>query len=333
LRRLSFLVVVLLLLSCQGTVIRISRPLLGTMVNLTFIAKQEGAPEIAGAVFGEIDRIEALMGPGKPASDINRLNDKTWAGPVTVSRETYNLIKKSARISDETGGCFDVTVAPIERLWDCKNKNFVPPARGEMARLLPLVNHRNMLFFPERTGIAFARQGMKIDPGTIARGYAVERGLEILKAQGVRSGIVEIGGGLQAMGTGHDKPWAAIVRHPRINSLLLTIELEDRDAVATSGDYECFVMHGKKRYRQNIDPRTGYPADTFSSVTVISKNAELSNAYAAAIFVMGLAGAREFLERHAEIAVVLVDQKINLYVSKRLKDRMKILDRSKAEWL
>ena len=108
---------------------------------------------------------------------------------------------------------------------------------------------------------------------------------------------------------------------------------EDMDAVATSGDYERFVMHNGVRYHHIIDPRTGYPANTFASVTVISKNPVLSDAYATALFVMGLDAARGFLKRHGEIDVILADKNVNLYVSKRLKDRISLLDQTKVEWL
>jgi thiamine biosynthesis lipoprotein len=319
--------------SCQGSINRISKPLMGTIVNVTFIGDAETAPRTAQAVFDEIERIESLMSPYRPESDVYRLNRDGGAGPVAVSAETYDLIRKSADVSVETGGCFDITFAAMANLWDYKNKNFVPPSRTAVAALLPLVCSKNIIFNPDKKSVAFARPGMKMGLGAIAKGYALSRGIEVLKREGISDAIVEAGGDLQVMGTKHGKPWITGLRHPRRNVILLTIDLADMDAVATSGDYERFVLRNGVRYHHIIDPRTGYPANTFSSVSVFSKSAVLSDAYATAIFVMGLDGAREFLKRHGEIDVILADRNVNLFISRRLKERVTLLEKVKVEWL
>jgi FAD:protein FMN transferase len=252
---------------------------------------------------------------------------------VAVSGETYELVRKSVEISAETGGCFDITFAALSRLWDYKDKNFITPAGTAVAALLPLVGSGNIKLDPAAQSIAFARHGMKIGLGAIAKGYAVERGIDVFRKNGIRSAIVEAGGDLQVMGSRGSRPWITGLRDPRRDSILLTIDLRDLDAVATSGDYERFVMRDGVRYHHIIDPRTGYPTKTFSSVTVISKNAVLSDAYATAIFVMGLEKARGFLGRHAEIDVILADQDVNLYISERLRKRITFLEKMKTEWL
>ena len=257
------LILLFLLISCDGNLSRIGRPQLGTVVNVTFIGDTAVAPQTAQAVFDEIERVESLMSPRRPGSDIDRLNREGAAGPVIVSAETYDLIKKSADISVETGGCFDVTFAAIAHLWDYTDKRFSPPARAAVASLLPLVNSKNILFYPGKKGVAFARHGMKIGLGAIAKGYAVQRGIIALKKKGVRNAIVEAGGDLQVAGSKFGKPWITGLRHPRKDTILATINLEDMDAVATSGDYERFVMRNGVRYHHIIDPRTGYPTDTF----------------------------------------------------------------------
>jgi FAD:protein FMN transferase len=334
---LNRIVVILLILivtsSCQGPISRIGKPLMGTVVNLTFIGDAEKAPRTAQVVFGEIERIESLMSPYRPESDTYRLNRDGGAGPVVVNRETYDLIRKSVNVTTETGGCFDITFACMEHLWDYKKNNFTPPSPSAVAALLPLIGSQNILFYPDKKSISFARPGMKIGLGAIAKGYAVSKGIEALKNKGISDAIVEAGGDLQVMGTKHGKPWITGLRHPRRNIILLTIDLADMDAVATSGDYERVVIRNGVRYHHIIDPRTGYPANTFSSVSVLSKNAVLSDAYATAIFVMGLEGAREFLKRHGEIDVILADQKVNLYISRRLKDRVTFLEKANVEWM
>jgi FAD:protein FMN transferase len=321
------------IISCQKPVNHVTMPLMGTVVNLTMVCDTDLAGPAAGAAFGEIERIEKLMSPVRPGSDIYRLNHEGAAAPVTVSKETYDIIKKSVDISGETDGCFDITFAALERLWNYKDRNFTPPSPGAVAALLPLVGSKNIILDRDGNKVSFARPGMKIGLGAIAKGYAVMKGVEALKGKGVKSGIVDAGGDLQVFGKKLFSPWVTGLRHPRKESILLTIDLDDMDAIATSGDYERFVMCNGVRYHHIINPHTGSPAKGLVSVSVISKSPVLSDAFATAIFVMGLDGARAFLQRHGELNVILVDEKINLYVSRRLSDRMALLEKRKVEWL
>ncbi|MBP7735345.1 MAG: FAD:protein FMN transferase [Spirochaetes bacterium] len=331
--RIALPILLLILLSCQKPVNHVTRPLMGTSVNLTMVCDTELAGAAAGAAFGEIERIEKLLSPVRPESDLYRLNHGGSAGPVTVTGETRDLIKRSVDLSAETGGCFDITFAALEGLWNYKDKNFTPPSPGAVAILLPLVGSKNIILNPDGKSISFARPGVKIGLGAIAKGYAVMKGVEALKGKGVKAGIVDAGGDLQVFGKKFFGSWVTGLRHPRKDAILLTIDLEDMDAIATSGDYERFVMRNGVRYHHIIDPRSGYPTKTFTSVSVISKSAALSDAYATAIFVMGLEKAREFLKQHGEIDVILADDKVNLYISKRLKERITVLEKHAIEWL
>ena len=207
------------------------------------------------AVFGEISHIEALLSPVRPESDVSRLNRDGGAGPVAVSRETYDLVARSVAISGETGGSFDITFAPLEPLWNYKNRNFVPPSAGAVAALLPFVGYDKLRFLPDRGAIAFARPGMRIGLGGMGKGYAVEKGIDVLRKRGVEAGIVTAGGDLQVMGNKFGKPWITGLRDPRRDAILLTLGLEDGDAISTSGDYERFVMHGGVRYHHILDPQ------------------------------------------------------------------------------
>lgn len=332
-KRAIILILVPLLWSCRGAVNSVSRPLVGTIVTVTFICDQEDAPATGEAVFGEIARIERLMAPSDGQSDVSAINRGSGSGPVTVSRETYDLVEKSVRISAETDGSFDITFAPLAPLWNYKDRNFVPPSPGAVAALLPLIGSDKIRLYPERRAVAFALPGMKIGLGAIAKGYAVERGIMALRKRAVESGIVEAGGDLQVIGSKFGKPWVTGLRDPRTDAILLSLELEDGDAIATSGDYERFVMRNGVRYHHIIDPRTGYPASGFSSVSVLSGSASLSDAYATAIFVMGPGRVKEFLGRHAEISVILVDQKERLSISRKLKERVTMLEQRNITWL
>lgn len=321
------------IISCQKPVNHVSMPLMGTSVNLTMVCDTDRAGPAAGAAFSEIERIEKLMSPVKPESDVYRLNREGSVGPVKVSKETYDLLKRSVDISAETDGCFDITFAALEDLWNYKDRNFRPPSAAAVAARLPQVGSKKILFTPDGRAVSFTRPGMKIGMGAIAKGFAVMKGVQALREKGVKAGIVDAGGDLQVFGKKFFSPWVTGLRHPRKESILMTIELEDMDAIATSGDYERFVMRDGVRFHHIIDPHTGYPARGLISVSVVSKSPVLSDAFATAIFVMGLEKAREFLMRHGEIDVILVDEKMDLYVSRRLADRISLVENRKMEWL
>lgn len=332
-KRIIIIALIASLWSCRGAVNSVSRPLLGTMVTVTFIADPEDAPATGEAVFNEIARVEELLSPVRPESDVSRLNRDGGAGPVAVSRETYDLVARAVAISGETDGSFDITFAPLEPLWNYKNRNFVPPSSGAVAALLPRVGYEKLRLLPGRGAIAFDRAGMRIGLGGVGKGYAVEKGIAVLRKRGIEAGIVTAGGDLQVMGTKFGRPWVTGLRDPRRDAILLTLGLEDGDAISTSGDYERFVMHDGVRYHHILDPRTGYPATGFCSVSVLSKSSPLSDAYATAIFIMGPERAREFLDRHSEIGVILVDMKEKLFISKKLKGRVTMLERRNITWL
>lgn len=330
---LIFIIAVLALCSCKGSIIHIGKPLNGILVSLTYIGDPSAAGEVSRAAFDEMGRVAVLLDPSRQGSDLYRLNEGAGRWPLAVSAEAYGLIRKSADISGETDGCFDVTAAPVESLWDFTKKDFVPPDWGAVAAARALTDYRNIQFQPDGKSVFLKNPGMKIGLGIVARGFAIRKAMETLSARGVRSAIVEAGGDLQVMGSKYGKRWITGLRNPRKSSIMLNIELEDMDAVSTCGDYERFIVQYNRRYHNVIDPRTGYPAEGFSSVTVISKHPALSGPYARALFVMGMKSAGAFLARHGEIDVVLVDRDLRVFASRRLKKRIMLIDNVTVKWL
>lgn len=335
--RLIALSAIIILFSCKDSIYKVSRPLLGTIIHLTIIADEKEAPGGFSAVFNEIERIENLMSPYRESSGISRINRLAWKKPIEADREIFSLIEKSILISEDTDGCFDISFASISHLWNFKIDNFIPPSAKEVKRYLHLVNYKNIRLYQHlhnhKPGIKFVKKGMKIGLGGIAKGYVIKRGVGVLRERGVKAGIVEAGGDLQVFGTKFGKKWKTGLRHPGMKSLLLVIELEDMDSIATSGDYERFKLYNKKRYHHIIDPRTGRPTETFCSVSVVSKDPVTSDSYATAIFVMGIDRALEFLAKHKHIAVILVDLNFNIFISNELKNKIELLKDIKVTWI
>ena len=249
-----------------------------------------------------------------------------------MSREVHDILKKSIGISVVTDGAFDITFASIGKLWNFNQETFVPPAASIINKKIHLINYKNITINNDLS-VILKKHGMKIGLGAIAKGYAVQRGIEILKEMGVESAIVEEGGDLQVLGEKYGKSWKTGLMDPRKKKLFLTIELDDLDSIATSGDYERFVMHSGKRYSHIIDPRTGYPTNTFASVSVLSKDPVFSDAYATALFVMGLDEAIKFSNFQKDISVIMIDLEMNIYISENIKKRVELFDQVEVNWL
>lgn len=310
---------------------RVSRPLLGTIINLTLIADAGSAAKASSAAFDEIRRIEDLMSPYRQNSDIYNVNKYAGMKAVKISSETFSIISKSAEVSDETDGAFDITFASMGGIWNYKDKNFTPPSSLKIKSLLYLVNYKNIELLQDNS-VKFKFPGTKIGLGAIAKGYAVKKAVEVMKSHGVESGIAEEGGDLQVFGRKFREKWKTGLVHPRKKEIFLSIDLDDMESIATSGDYERFAEYKGRRYHHILDPKTGMPAETFSSVSVICKDPVDADAYATAIFVMGLEKSKKFLKSRKDISVILVDLDLKLYISVNLKDKIKIFDHSSVIW-
>jgi FAD:protein FMN transferase len=328
------LVVTVHLTACRQEPYRECRMQLGTIINLTILGETEKkASELANGVFTGIDSVERLMSPYREGSDVYRINRHAADKSVTVSPDTLEVIRESIAVADETYGCFDITFASLSHLWRLNDPDFHPPAPLEVARLLDRVNYRNVRLDVDQRTVRLTKSGVKIGLGGIAKGYAVRRGIAYLKANGARHAIVAAAGDLQVMGSNHGEPWAAGLMHPRKKAIIMSITLSDGDAISTSGDYERVAFHGGTRYHHIMDPRTGYPAKTFSSVSVISKDPVHSDAYSTAIFVMGMERARELLKKKKGLSVILIDLDMKIYASRELKERIKMIEKGEVGWM
>lgn len=332
---LPLLLVIPLLSGCrEGSLYRYSRMQMGTLVNLTLICGSDTqALHAAEAAFGAIEEVERLMSPARRESDISRLNLHGHEKPVKVSAPTFGLIRDSLKVSVETEGAFDISFAGMGKLWDYRNPSFTPPDKALVRQRVSLVDYRHIILSATDNTVRFARPGMRIGLGGIAKGYALSRAAAALEKQGVRAFIVDAGGDLTVKGARFGKKWRVGIKHPRKEGISGALTLEDSESIVTSGDYERFVMHRGVRYHHIIDPKTGYPARTFASVSVIGSDPTLIDAYATALFVMGGVRAREFLKKHTELKVILIDLEMKVYASRELKEQLEWLEKADIEWL
>lgn len=311
----------------------ISRPLMGTYINLTILAESENSASLAAnAVFDEFSRIELLMSPYRHESDIYAINNRKGSA-AEVSTETLELVQRSLDMSAKTGGAFDITFATVSRLWNFKTERFNPPSPQMINHYLSGLNYRLISVNKAKNTIEINNSLTKIGLGGIAKGYAVARAIEVLRSLGVRNAIVEAGGDLQVIGSNNGSPWTVGFKHPREQAIIGVIQLGSGDSVVTSGDYERCAIHNGTRYHHILDPATGFPARQFSSVTVVCSDPIEADALSTAFFVMGKDKVYRYLSMNSGIKVILIDDEMHIAVSKGLKGRLTLLREVAVEWI
>lgn len=317
----------------KPSIYRYSRILLGTVINITIISDSEDkAVKTSEQAFMEIERIENLMSPYRTTADIYKLNKYAYKRSVKVSEETFSLIKKSYEISEITNGSYDITFASLSHIWNFKKKDFSPPSEYIVNKLLPSFDYHNLILDPVNSAVEFRKKATKIGLGGIAKGYAIKKGIHVIRKAGIKNAILEAGGDVQVLGDKYNQDWKIGLRHPRKDDLILSIGLKDMDSIATSGDYERFRMYRGKRYHHILNPKTGFPAETFSSVSVISKDPTDADIFATAFFVMGKVRAIEFLKQRKDLTAIFVDLNLECSASGELKGRINLFNNYNIKW-
>ncbi len=256
------------------------------------------------AVMAELRRIDDLMSHYKPESELSQINQYANERPVQVDKELFDLIKLSTHYSQITEGAFDITYASVGYLYDYPKH--VHPTEEQIREKLPAVNWRNMLLDERHHTVRFEHPGMRIDVGGIGKGYAVDRGIEILKARGITRALVTAGGDSRIIGDRMGRPWLVAIRHPdNPNKVVTRIPLAD-SAVSTSGDYERFFDEEGVRYHHIIDPRTGHSASKVRSATILAPTATQTDGMSKTAFVLGPEKALEIINRMPEYDAVFV---------------------------
>jgi FAD:protein FMN transferase len=260
--------------------------------------------EAIDAVMAEMRRIDELMSHYKPESELSQINERANREPVQVDQELFELIKLSTYYSQITEGAFDITYASVGYLYDYPKH--VHPTEAQIKSALPAVNWRNMLLDEAQHTVRFEHPGMRIDLGGIGKGYAVDRGVAILKARGIDHAVVTAGGDTRIIGDHMGRPWLVAIRHPDNPQKVVTrIPLSDA-AMSTSGDYERYFDEDGVRYHHIIDPHTGHSASKVRSATVIAPTATQTDGMSKTAFVLGPEKALEIINRMPEYDAVFI---------------------------
>lgn len=287
---------------------------------MTVTAYGEKAQDAVDAAEAEIERLDALLSTGNADGEVVKLNE---AKNATLSEDGGYLVERALELNKETDGAFDIAIYPVMEAWGFPTQNFRVPSADELTELLKHVDASEISYNKTTREISFADSQMKIDLGGIAKGYTSSRIMDIFKENGITSGLVNLGGNVQALGAKTDgSNWRVAVQSPDdTEDYLGVLSIQDK-AVITSGGYERYFEQDGVIYHHIIDPKTGYPAENgLISVTIVSEDGTLADGLSTSLFIMGEEKAAEFWRAHSEeFDAVLVTDDGTIYVTEGLKD-------------
>ncbi len=301
--------------------------LMDTDVSLQIYAGSSGkAVRVERALFDEMERLERLLSYTVPSSDIARINRAAGKNPVEVSPETAEVIQKALSCASISGGAFDPTMAPLLELWGFLGDRFRLPAAEEIEERGLLVGYELVEIDADAQRVFLPRSGMALDLGGIAKGYIVDRGMELLSGAGIDHALINAGGDIGILGPKPDgSAWRIGVKHPRRQGeLIAVIPWSQKGAVVTSGDYERFFEEGGVRYHHILDPRTGYPARTILSATVAAPTVAEADALATALFGLGPQRGLELVESLPGVEALLVTPQLEVLISGGLRELVEL---------
>lgn len=272
---------------------------MGTFATITLAGDDAPRmPETAAAARECMSALEDKLSMFKEESDIARLNRSAGQAPVKVSPAVAECLRLARHYADISGGAFDITVGPLVRAWGIHGGN-APEKPLDEARIQTVLSTIGIRHLSISNGWARLDQAASVDLGGLAKGYAVDICFDRLRAMGRENFMVDLGGNLRC--SGHPRrgePWKIGVRNPfERETILGTLALTGGAAVATSGNYERFVVIQGQRYAHIVDPRTGYPVRGMAGVTVVCTNATDADALSTSLFVLGLEGSKTALAR------------------------------------
>ena len=268
----------------------------------------------------EIERLDALLSTGAETSEVAQINAN---GGGTLSEDTTYLLERSLDLYDSTNGVFDIAIYPLMDAWGFTTGNYTVPSDEMIENLLPLTDANNIIYDKDESSISFAKDGMKIDFGGIAKGYTSGRIADIYRECGVTSGLINLGGNVQVVGTKTDgSKWRVAVQSPETEDDYLGILSTADRAVITSGGYERYFEQDGVKYHHIIDPSTGHPANNgLVSVTIVSADGTLADGLSTSLFIMGKDKAAEYWRAHSdEFDTILEDEDGVLYVTEGIAD-------------
>lgn len=305
----AFLLVLILTFagcSTQPKPYKEGRFLMDTYIEITAYGPK--AQPAVKAAFSEFERIYTIANIYDSNSQLSQVNAAAGSKAVQVDTDILAMVERSRELADKMSGTFDITIGPLTELWGIGKKDNFVPSDTEIQQLLPLVNYRLVQVDWTAKTLFLPKAGMRLDMGGIAKGYATDRAVDSLKAQGVTSALINAGGNVRVVGTRPDgKPWRIGVQHPRNpDEVIAKLALTNWDTMETSGDYQRFILRNNVRYSHILDPRTGKQPSEVASVTMVMNNSADGDVFSTALFVLGVEQGMAVLKQFPGVDAIFV---------------------------
>lgn len=307
-KHLWLLLLTFCFISCRAAGKEYSRAdlILGTAcrVRVLNVKSEKKANEVLDAVFSELERLDTIFNANSGNSELETVNENAGIRPVPVSEELYSLLELSMAFAEKTGGAFDPAIGPLAKLWNIGFDNANEPPFGEIRAVLPLLDYRNIVL-PD-TGTAFlTEKGMRLDLGGIAKGYAADRIRTILKDNGIKNALIDLGGNILAMGQNPSgEAWKIGLKNPNIghNNSVMRLDVQNKSLV-TSGNYERYFEKDGRLFHHILDKTTGYPVKTdINAVSILADSSVYADALSTACYVLGPEKSRPLLDSFKDVA-------------------------------
>ena len=285
-----------------------SRAIMGTAIHVELWQENEvAAAEDIDLVLNEMRRIDALMSPYKPDSEVSLINRLATKHPVTISPELFDLIQRSFTFSKLSHGAFDISFASVGYMYDYRNKRL--PSKQEIKSKLSAINYKHIKLDPLKHTIFFTRAGMRIDLGGIAKGYAVDNAISILQQHGIKQAMVSAGGDTRIIGDKEGRPWMVGIRDPRNKTKSAVLLPLSQTAISTSGDYERYFIKDGVRHHHIISPKTGDSVHELRSVSILTKESTTADALSTTVFILGLKEGMKLIASLPNTEAIIIDNK------------------------
>ncbi len=294
---------------------------MGSRFDITVVAKDSvQANQYIDLAVSEITRIERLISSWDPSSQTSEINRNAGIKPVKVDQELFDLIHRSLGISKLTDGAFDISYASMDTIWRFDGSMEKIPSSEKIKASVSKVGYQNIILNKDSLTIFLKIPGMKIGFGAIGKGYAADKAKALLLKNKALAGIINASGDMTTWGkqpNGED--WKVAITNPLDKAKAFGLLPIHNGAVVTSGNYEKYVSFEGKRYAHIIDPRTGYPSTGIISATVFAPKAEIADALATSIFVMGQEVGLSRINQLPKIECIIIDDQGNIHTSDQIK--------------
>lgn len=301
-------------------------PSMTTRLDITILhdsAQPAEAHRFIQTGFAEANRLIGLISAWQPGTELYEVNQQAGVRPVTVGHELFYLLRRSLKISALTSGLFDVTFASIDSVWYFDQPMTALPDAAQVAHSIRNIDYRFIELDEQRKTVFITNKGTKIELGAIGKGFIANKIKLKLQALGVSSGLVNAGGDLVTWGPGpHGETWKIGISDPhKTEKYIAWLPLRDA-AVATSGSYERFALLNGQKYSHILHPRTGWPVRGLQSVTVLSPDAELCDAIATSVFLLGKDEGLALVNQFDDLRCFLIDDEGQYHYSDNLPEKI-----------